>query len=70
MSIARRKKHRPDFDARESIFVDIMMAQYEILNKKLNKLLFLNGVNTDLDSDIYQERDNEIKVVSGGRGRG
>lgn len=59
----KRKKQKPDFDARESIFVDIMIAQFDALNEKLDKLLFLNGINADMDLDKYSEYDNDIRVV-------
>ena len=63
MSIVRRKKHKPDFDPNLSKAVDIIIAQFDALNEKLDKILFLNGVHADMNINTYQEHDNDIRVV-------
>jgi hypothetical protein len=62
------KSKKADFDINESILVDIITKRFDELEEKLDKLLFLNGVHADMNLEI-QEYDNEIKVISGGRGR-
>jgi hypothetical protein len=63
MSIGNKKNKKKDFNINESILVDIMNAQFDTLNEKLDKLLFLSGVYAKTDLDTYQEYDNDIRVV-------
>lgn len=60
----KRKNKKADFNINESILVDIIDKRFDELNEKLDKLLFLNGVHTDIDIDIYKEYDSEIKIVN------
>jgi hypothetical protein len=61
-------KSKPNFDNNTSIAVDILSAKLDELNEKLDKLLFLNGVHSDIVG-LYSnaEQDSSIKVVESGR---